>query len=234
MTAWNCPKAIKEWNLADDFLGLGVNLGNLYRLSKAKTRSISAENFTGEKGKGGMATTGTGAEPGRAFNCYWEMPFRTAARITLENRNEETVECYYQTNYALMEVPEDAAYFHAQFRRENPTEYRQDYTILDGVLGQGQFVGTYMAWGVNTGGWWGEGEIKFFMDGDDLWHRVGGLFLWCLQFRRRRDRSEYGKPVPRIHHALCRAAAGAATRWRLFFADPVRHVSLAYSRPDKV
>ena len=76
--------------------------------------------------------------PGRAFNCYWEMPFRKRARITLENLDpDEPVILYYQINYTLTEVPEDAAYFHAQFRRTNPLPYKEDYTILDGVTGQG-------------------------------------------------------------------------------------------------
>ncbi|CAN5513221.1 DUF2961 domain-containing protein [soil metagenome] len=236
------------------FNGLGMNLGNLSLLSDAKTRSISPENFTGEKGKGGMATTGTGAScarelgegwkispsiriepgveqeianiegpgaiqqiwmtptgnwrysiirfywddqehpsvecpvgdffacgwgkfaflnslaicvnPGSAFNCYWEMPFHKKCRITLENIADEAMTLYYQSNYTLTEVPEDAAYFHAQFRRSNPLPYKEVYTILDGVKGKGHYVGTYMAWGLNNNGWWGEGEIKFFMDGD--------------------------------------------------------------------
>ncbi len=238
------------------FSGLGVNLGNLYRLSSARTRSISPENFSGAKGGGGQATEGTGAvharglgpgwkispsirmeagetrtlaeiegpgaiqqiwltpanvrwrdlilrmywddqeqpsvevplgdffacgwnsyaqvsslavcvNPGRAFNCYWEMPFRKRARITLENRDpDDHAIVYYQINYALTEVPDDAAYFHAQFRRTNPLPFKQDYTIVDKITGRGQYVGTYMAWGVNNAGWWGEGEIKFFLDGD--------------------------------------------------------------------
>jgi hypothetical protein len=236
------------------FNGLGMNLGNLSRLSHAKTRSISAENLTGEKGKGGMATDGTGAgcarelgqgwklspsmriqpgetltladiqdsgaiqhiwltptghwrfsilrvywddqshpsiecpvgdffangwckpamvnslpvcvNPGSAMNCYWEMPFRKRCRITLENIAVEPMTVYWQVDYTLTDVPEDAGYFHAQFRRTNPLPYKDVYTILDGVQGQGQYVGTYMAWGVNNTGWWGEGEIKFYMDGD--------------------------------------------------------------------
>ena len=86
--------------------------------------------------------------------------------MTLENRSDEKMNLYYQINYALTEVPEDCGYFHAQFRRSNPLPYKAVYTILDGVKGKGQFVGTYMAWGVNNSGWWGEGEIKFYMDGD--------------------------------------------------------------------
>ncbi len=104
--------------------------------------------------------------PGSAFNCYWEMPFRKRCRITLENISHEQITVFYQINYTLTDVPEDAAYFHAQFRRVNPLAYKDVYTILDGVRGQGHYVGTYMAWGVNNCGWWGEGEIKFYIDGD--------------------------------------------------------------------
>jgi hypothetical protein len=246
-----------------EFSGLGLHLGNLSRLSRAKTRSISPENFTGEKGAGGMSVDGPAANaarglgqgwkvspyiivgagetvtladiegsgaiqqiwmtlalgkwrhtilraywddqeqpsvecpagdffacgwekyaqvsslavcvnPGRAFNCYWEMPFRKRARWTLTNLSDEKIYVYYQVNYTLTEVPDDVAYFHAQFRRTNPLPFKTDYTILDGVTGRGHFVGTYMAWGVNNAGWWGEGEIKFFMDGDGEFPTICG------------------------------------------------------------
>ncbi len=104
--------------------------------------------------------------PGSAFNCYWEMPFRRHCRITITNISEVEATLYYQINYTLTDVPEDAAYFHAQFRRVNPLPFKSVYTILDGVQGQGHYAGVYMAWGVNNAGWWGEGEIKFFLDGD--------------------------------------------------------------------
>jgi hypothetical protein len=246
-----------------EFSGLGLHLGNLSRLSRAKTRSISPENFTGEKGAGGMSVDGPAANaarglgqgwkvspyiivgagetvtladiegsgaiqqiwmtlalgkwrhtilraywddqeqpsvecpagdffacgwekyaqvsslavcvnPGRAFNCYWEMPFRKRARWTLTNLSDEKIYVYYQVNYTLTEVPDDVAYFHAQFRRTNPLPFKTDYTIVDGIAGRGHFVGTYMAWGVNNAGWWGEGEIKFFMDGDGEFPTICG------------------------------------------------------------
>jgi hypothetical protein len=182
-----------------EFSGLGLNLGNLSRLSHARSRSISPENFTGEKGKGGMSTDGPAANaarglgqgwkvspyviipagetftladiegsgaiqsiwmtlalgkwrhtilraywddqdqpsiecpagdffacgwesfaqvtslpvcvnPGRAFNCYWEMPFRKRARMTMTNLSDEAIYVYYQINYALTEVPDDVSY----------------------------------------------------------------------------------------------------------------------------
>jgi hypothetical protein len=94
------------------------------------------------------------------------MPFRKRCRITMENIGPEDMTLFYQINYSLGPVAEAAAYFHAQFRRVNPLPYKEVYTILDGVAGRGQYVGTYMAWGVNNNSWWGEGEIKFFLDGD--------------------------------------------------------------------
>ena len=112
--------------------------------------------------------------PGSAFNCYWPMPFRKHARITLTNIAEEPVTMYYQIDYCLCDVAEDEAYFHAQFRRVNPLPYKDVYTILDGVQGKGKYVGTYMAWGVNNNGWWGEGEIKFYMDGDKEYPTICG------------------------------------------------------------
>ena len=104
--------------------------------------------------------------PGSAFNCYWTMPFQKGFRITLENRNAERVTVFYQITYIKKPVSAEAGYFHAQFRRENPTEYKKDFVMLDGISGAGQYVGAYMTWGSNSAGWWGEGEVKVFLDGD--------------------------------------------------------------------
>jgi hypothetical protein len=249
----------------DPFNGLNTNLGNLFRLSRAKSFSISPENFTGEKGKGGMAVDGTGAQcarelgrgwkispsveispdetfiiaeiegpgsiqsiwfggtvvrdyarlavlrfywddqeqpsvecplgdfftqgwpgfaqnnsvpvsinPNRGFNCFWQMPFRTKCRITLENLTGKKVNLYYQVNYTKTDLPEDTAYFHAQFRRVNPIPYKADYILLDGVRGAGQYIGTYLAVGLTNNNWWGEGEFKFFMDGDTQFPTICG------------------------------------------------------------
>lgn len=112
--------------------------------------------------------------PGNAFNCYWEMPFRRRCRVTLENIEPAAPEnpdagamtLFYQIDGELGPVPDNAAYFHAQFRRVHSLPPRDVYTILDRVRGRGHYVGTYLAWQVNNNGWWGEGEIKFYLDGD--------------------------------------------------------------------
>ena len=105
--------------------------------------------------------------PGSGFNCYWPMPFRRHCRITMQNVNPDgkDMTLFYSVDYSEGEVSPNAAYFHAQFRRTRRNE-TSDWTILDGVKGRGHFVGTYMAWETTNGGWWGEGEAKFFIDGD--------------------------------------------------------------------
>ncbi len=112
--------------------------------------------------------------PGCAFNCYWQMPFRKHCKITLTNIDTSPVKAYYQIDYTITDVPEDASYFNAQFRRINPLQYKEVYPIIDGILGKGHYVGTYIAWGVNNNGWWGEGEIKFYMDGDKKFPTICG------------------------------------------------------------
>ena len=123
------------------------------------------------------------------------MPFRKKAKITLENLDDKDMTLYYQINYTLTDVPEDAAYFHAQFRRvAQAARRRAIYTILDGVQGQGQYVGTYLAWEVHSPGWWGEGEIKFFLDGDKEFPTICGTgtedyFCGSYNFENQRDAS---------------------------------------------
>jgi len=112
--------------------------------------------------------------PKTGYNCYFEMPFRSRARITVENLTDTDRGLAYQINYEEREIPEDALYFHAQFRRENPLPYKQDFTILDTVEGKGCYIGTFMLCGITNNNWWGEGEIKFFMDGDKEFPTICG------------------------------------------------------------
>jgi hypothetical protein len=113
--------------------------------------------------------------PAGGFNCYWEMPFRQHARLTLENlAPDEPRAIYYQITYPLTDVPSDQAYFHAQWRRSNPVRARAVSTLLGNLQGEGRYVGTYLAWGVHNNGWWGEGEMKFYLDGDIGWPTICG------------------------------------------------------------
>ena len=139
--------------------------------------------------------------PGSAFNCYWEMPFRKHARVTLENLSDDAFDAFYQINYALGTVHPDAGYLHAEFHRSNPVPYKQVHTILDGVDGPGQYVGTYLAWGSNNNGCWSEGEVKFYMDGDTDFPTICGTgtedyFCGSYSFENRQTRQyqEFATP----------------------------------------
>ena len=102
------------------------------------------------------------------------MPFRKSARITVENLSREPQTLFYQINYDLTKVDDRAAYFHAQFNRTNPVEYKKPYVLADDIKGKGQYIGTYMAWQANNNYWWGEGEIKFYIDGDEGFPTICG------------------------------------------------------------
>ena len=171
--------------------------------------------------------------PGSAFNCYWLMPFRKSCRITMTNLGAKDMTVYYQINYALSEVPEDAAYFHAQFRRVNPLPYKDVYTILDGVKGRGHYIGTSMSWGVNNNGWWGEGEIKFYLDGDREFPTICGTgtedyFCGSYNFDLGKEHGgyrEFSTPYSGFHPLRPDGLYQSQTRFDLYrwhVTDPVR------------
>ncbi len=114
------------------------------------------------------------ANPHGGFNSYWPMPFREGARLTLENTSDQDARVYYQVTYELGGDHREDAYLHAQWRRSNPLDEATPHVLLEGVEGQGQYVGTYLAWGVRSHGWWGEGEIKFYLDDDQEFPTICG------------------------------------------------------------
>jgi hypothetical protein len=169
--------------------------------------------------------------PGSGFNSYWEMPFRKRCRVTLTNLADGQLVLYYQITYALAEVPQDAAYFHAQFRRVNPLPYKQVYTIVDGVRGKGQYVGTVLSWGSNNSGWWGEGEIKFYLDGDGEFPTICGTgtedyFCGSYNFEVEGRYREFTTPYSGLHQVLLpdggyrSQSRFAMYRWHI--TDPIR------------
>jgi hypothetical protein len=112
--------------------------------------------------------------PYAALNCYFPMPFRRSAEVSVENLGPNDAVLYYQLDYSLREVPEAAGYLHAHWRRSDPVPRGEVHTIVEGIEGRGSYVGTYLAVGVNTPGWWGEGEVKFYIDGDGEFPTVCG------------------------------------------------------------
>lgn len=115
------------------------------------------------------------AIPTSAMNAYWPMPFRKHVRITFTNESAKDLGLFtYQITYSKTEVPENAGYFHAQWRRAVTNRANPDYTILDGVKGEGRYVGTFLAWTQLSDGWFGEGEVKFYIDGDGKFPTICG------------------------------------------------------------
>ncbi|GAA1730056.1 glycoside hydrolase family 172 protein [Brachybacterium phenoliresistens] len=112
--------------------------------------------------------------PHGGFNSYWPMPFRTGARLTLENVSEQPARVYFQITVEQGGDHSRDGCLHAQWRRSNPLEDRTPHVIVDGVQGHGQYVGTYLAWGANSPGWWGEGEVKFYLDDDEEFPTICG------------------------------------------------------------
>ena len=168
--------------------------------------------------------------PGSAFNCYWEMPFRKHCRITVENLAADPMILYYQVNYTLTDIPDDAAYFHAQWRRSNPLPQGEVHTLLDGVQGHGHYVGTYLAWQVNNTGWWGEGEIKFYMDGD-AWPTICGTgtedyFCGSYNFDRNGQYTVFSTAYAGLHQVIKPDGAYRSQQrfgmYRWHIMDPVR------------
>jgi hypothetical protein len=173
--------------------------------------------------------------PNRGLNCFWEMPFRHRCLITAENRHpDRQSKCYFQINYTLTDVPDDAGYFHAQFRRVNPLPFGDVYTLVDGINGRGHYVGTAMAWGLHDDGWFGEGEIKFYIDGDVDYPTVcgtgledyfGGAYGWTVEGRY----VPYSTPFLGMHRVILpdnhRSTQQRFSMYRWHIMDPVRFES---------
>jgi hypothetical protein len=114
------------------------------------------------------------ANPHGGFNCYWPMPFQRYAELTVENLGAVDAELYFQVTYETDVEGDRLGYLHAQFYRNNPLPAGNMHVLLDGVAGQGHYVGTYLAWGSNSPGWWGEGELKIYLDGDEDYPTICG------------------------------------------------------------
>ncbi len=169
--------------------------------------------------------------PNHGLNCYWNMPFRRKCVMEIENRSENEKTLFYQVNYTLTDIAEDIGYFHAQFRRTNPVAYMGDHVILDGVAGRGHYVGTAMLAGLNGSDcWWGEGEMKFFIDGDEYpsicgtgtEDYFGGAYCWGVNG----SMIPYSTPFTGMHTFRREREHNSAQEWfsmyRWHVMDPIR------------
>jgi hypothetical protein len=117
---------------------------------------------------------------GRSFNCFIPMPFKTGMRIVMTNESTDNLdELFYDVDYTLGDKHNaQMLYFHAHYRRENPTRLRQDFELLPLVSGRGRYLGTNIGVIVNRktyfNTWWGEGEVKIYLDGDREFPTLAG------------------------------------------------------------
>ena len=168
--------------------------------------------------------------PNKALNCYFEMPYFKGFRVEVENTGTAETFVYYQIDCEEKKLPEDSLYFHAQFRRINPLPYKEVYTILDGIRGNGLYVGTYLHWGVKSNGWWGEGEIKFYIDGDTDFPSICGTgtedyFCGAYNFDVGGKYTEFCTPYSGLskvgHTDACYRAQRYFDMYRWHITDPI-------------
>lgn len=171
--------------------------------------------------------------PSGGFNSYWPMPFRKSAKIEIENQWKDNIGgFFYQVDYELDDVPEDVGYLHAQWRRSVTRIDNPDYVITDNIKGKGQYVGTYLAWTQLSNGWWGEGELKFYMDGDTDFPTIcttgtedyfcGAWGFYGPEHREEQHTAMY-TGVPLVQHENTKVPRYGLYRWHI--ADPVRFES---------
>lgn len=116
---------------------------------------------------------------GRGYNSFIPMPFKKSVRIEYHNASAQRSPLYYQVDYTLEPaLADDVTYLHASYRRQNPTVRKQDFVISDGLVGPGRFLGCVVGVRVLDGGvWYGEGEVKVFLDGDTTHPTICGTGL---------------------------------------------------------
>ena len=135
---------------------VSVPLGDFFGIGLGRKTAFESELFTDPEG--------------RSFNAYVPMPFKTAAKIEIINDSDKPVHLFYDVNFLqLTKHEKPVLYFHAYWSRENKTKLGRDFVVLPAVKGHGRFLG--MNVGINADStydktWWGEGEVKIYLDND--------------------------------------------------------------------
>ena len=136
-------------------------------------------------------------QPVLGCNMDIPMPFKEHALITVTNESDMDLDWFfYQIDFTLGDkVAEDDGRFHASFNRENPTKYGRDFTIMETEGAEGVFLGCSFGVRPITNGWWGEGEVKIYLDSDnqypticgtgieDYFGSAWGLYANCTPYR---------------------------------------------------
>lgn len=215
---------VATYNVADTFRGLTIRaywdgqlhpsveapLGDFFGFAHGQcTAYASAVHSVGEKG---------------ALNIWLPMPFVKHARITITNELPIAALFFYQIDYTLGDpIKPDAGRLHVMFRRENPTTRTSDFELLPARRGKGRFLGAVIGVRPHEPSWWGEGEVKFYLDGDERLPTIVGTgsedyvgLAWCVQ------------PTPYHYHGASLVSkapvpnmAGPVSMYRWHLVDPI-------------
>lgn len=152
-----------------------------------------------------------------ALNLWLPMPFDENAKITIANEGDKSVTIFYQIDYTIDDKhPANFGRLHVCFRRENPTTLTKDFEILPNRTGKGRFIGTVIGIRTLEGFWWGEGEVKMYMDGDTEFPTIcgtGSEDYVCLS---------YGiQQTPFLYHGCSWNQNGFISMYRWHLPDPV-------------
>ncbi|QHT60183.1 DUF2961 domain-containing protein [Paenibacillus lycopersici] len=138
-------------------------IGDFFGIAHGRQKTMLSDCVTMQAGKG--------------LNCWIPMPFRKNAVVTVENDSDSDVRLlFYQIDATIGdELDVSAGYFHARFRRSNPCPMHEDFVIADGIEGKGVYLGTTLGVrSLENDSWWGEGEVKFYIDGDGEYPTICG------------------------------------------------------------
>jgi hypothetical protein len=158
---------------------------------------------------------------GRARNCYWFMPFRRSAKVTVTNEGSQPVAAfYYYIDYrVLRELPPDTPSFHAQYRQEMPCLPDKNYLLLE-AEGRGHYAGCNLSILQRSMGWWGEGDDMIYVDGESSpsLHGTGSEDYFSDAWGMREDENLfYGCPLQEDDFQ----AGSKATVYRFHIPDPI-------------
>lgn len=142
-----------------------VPLGDFFGIGLGKTAAFESALFSSPEG--------------RSFNCFVPMPYKKGAKVVLTNEGTTDLNLlFFDIDFVeLGKADDDALYFHAYWNRQPASPLGADFDLLPKVRGKGRFIGVNV--GVNadtvyTDTWWGEGEVKMYMDGDSTYPTING------------------------------------------------------------
>jgi hypothetical protein len=152
-----------------------------------------------------------------AFNFWLPMPFNEHGRLTLTNEYTEDITIFYQVDYTIGDRhPAELGRLHVCFVRENPTRLKEDFELLPKREGRGRFVGAVLGIRSFEEHWWGEGEIKIYMDGDDEFPTIcgtGSEDYVCLSYGMQQ--------TPYLYHGCSWDQEGYISMYRWHLNDPI-------------